>query len=260
MRVKRITSVMRGLSATMASLLALSLVGTGIAEGYRTQLDSALGTESYVTITDEDNARFQSDYATIEEMAEAARNVAIKEGEEGTVVMKNDNSALPLSSDRSVALFGLAAYAPYPYTGSDLRAGNADGVDLLQALTDKGIKVNETVRDFYLNGILNKHIEQVPNRWTGEMVDTVVYDNIYVTAPGDMATYQIVEVTPDRFESMGAPADWKSTIDKANTTAICVFARGAGEGNTYAPGSALDSVEVMQPEKIRLHYLKKNLQ
>ena len=55
-----------------------------------------------------------------------------------------------------------------------------------------------------------------------------------------MREYQVVEVPPTEFEAMGAPANWKDSIDKANTTAICVFARGAGEGNTYAPGSALD--------------------
>lgn len=109
MKAKRIAPVMRGLSAVMASVLALSVVGTGIAESYRSALDGFLGTSSYVTLTDEDSARFQSDYATIDEMKAAAKNIAIKEGEEGTVIMKNDNDVLPLASDTTVALFGLAA-------------------------------------------------------------------------------------------------------------------------------------------------------
>lgn len=238
MKAKRIAPVTRGLAAIMAAVFALASVGTGIAEGYRNALDGFLGTTSYITITDEDAARFKSDYATIEDMAAAAKALAVKEGEEGTVIMKNDNGALPLGGN--VALFGLAAYAPYPYAAGDLKAGNEDAVDLLQALTDAGVKVNETVRDFYLNGILNKHIEMVPNMWTGEEVPTVAYDNIYVASPGDMAEYQIVEIRPELFTQYGAPANWKDSIDKANTTAICVFARGAGEGNTYAPGSALD--------------------
>lgn len=231
---------MRGLAAIMASVLALSIVGTGIAEGYRSALDGFLGTSSYVTITDEDAARFKSDYGTIEEMAAAAKAIAVKEGEEGTVIMKNDNGALPLSSGGTVALFGLAAYAPYPYTSGDLKAGNEDAVDLLGALTDAGVQVNETVKNFYLEKILNKHTEMVENRWTGEPEESVAYDNIYVASPGDMVDYQIVEVPPEKYVEMGAPADWKSQVDKASTTAICVFARGAGEGNTYAPGSALN--------------------
>jgi len=240
MKAKRVAPVMRGLAAIMACLLVLSVVGTSIAESYRNALDNFLGTQSYVTITDEDAARFKSDYATIEEMAAAARDIGIREGEEGTVVMKNDNGALPLASGSNVALFGLAAYATYPYNAGDLKGGNADAVDLVDALADAGLNVNADVKDFYLTKILNKHTEMVENRWTHELQEAVAYDNIYVASPGDMTQYQIVEVPPAKFTELGVPADWKNSIDKASTTAICVFARGAGEGNTYAPGSAVN--------------------
>lgn len=139
---KKLASAMRGLAAVMAVLLVLSLVGAGIVEAYRGALDGMLGTTSYVTVNDEDAARFKSDYATIEDLAAAARELSIREGEEGTVVMKNDNAVLPLASGANVALFGLAAYAPYPYAAGDLKAGNEDAVDLLQALQEAGLNVN----------------------------------------------------------------------------------------------------------------------
>lgn len=239
MKSQKRVSLFRGLAALMACLFVLASLGTGIVDSYRNQIDGMLGTNSYVTINDENAARFKKDYATIEEMAAAAKNIAIREGEEGTVIMKNDNGVLPLSKDNEVVLFGIAAYAPYPYANGDLKAGNADAVDLVAALTDAGLKVNETVKDFYMNNILNKHVEMVPNRWTGELQESVGYDNIYVAAPGDMVQYQIVEVSPDLFEEKGAPADWKSSV-KEGSVGIVVFARGAGEGNTYAPGSALN--------------------
>ena len=147
MRAKSFAPVMRGVAAVMACVLVLAMVGAGVADTFRTRIDDALHTTSYVTNTDPDSARFKSDYATIDEMIAAAKALAIREGEEGTVIMKNDNGALPLADGGSVALFGLAAYAPYPYAAGDLKAGNADAVDLLQALTDAGLKVNETVRD-----------------------------------------------------------------------------------------------------------------
>ena len=231
MKPKKIAAVMRGLSAVTASLMALSIVGANIVDGYRARLDSFLGTESYVTKTDADSARFVSDYATFEEMKAAAKEIAIREGEEGTVIMKNDNNVLPLDSGKEVALFGLAAYAPYPYDSGDLKAGNEDAVDLVQAFTDAGVKVNEAVMKHYQENILNKHTKEVPNRWTGEMEVQVAFDKIYEAAPGDMTTYQIYEA---------APIDWTSQVDKENTVGVCVFARGAGEGNTYAPGSALN--------------------
>lgn len=240
MKAKKISALMRGLAALSAVLLVISTIGTGLAETYRSNLDDVLGTQSYITSTD-GQGRFVSDYATIGDMAAAAKALAVREGQEGTVIMKNDNGVLPLASGKTVALFGLAAYAPYPYTGGDLKAGNEDAVDLVGALTEAGVPINEKLKGFY-DGMMNKHEEEQPNMWTGEITIVTAYDVIYSTTIGDMAGYQIMEPSPDRWVSeFGMDANWKSGyIDKANTVGICVFARPAGEGNTYAPGSATD--------------------
>lgn len=234
MKAKKFTPAMRGLAALMTCLMVLSIVGTGVANTYRGALDDTLGTESYVTINDDSAARFKTDYATIEDMAAAARDIAIREGEEGTVVMKNDNSVLPLKANANVALFGLAAYNVYGPKG-----GNADAASLADALAGAGLNVNETLKDYYLTNIINMHTEMRANRWTGKEVPTTVYDHMYVSAPGDWTTYQIAEVPPTEFEALGVPANWKEAIAK-DSIGICVFARGAGEGNTYKPGSALN--------------------
>ena len=187
-----------------------------------------------MTINDDSAARFKTDYATIEDMAAAARDIAIREGEEGTVVMKNDNGVLPLKANANVALFGLAAYNVYGPKG-----GNADAASLADALAGAGLNVNETLKDYYMTNIINMHTEMRANRWTGKEVPTTVYDHMYVSAPGDWTTYQIAEVPPAEFEALGVPANWKEAIAK-DSIGICVFARGAGEGNTYKPGSALN--------------------
>jgi len=234
MKAKKFTPAMRGLAALMTCLMVLSIVGTGVANTYRGALDDTLGTESYVTINDDSAARFKTDYATIEDMATAARDIAIREGEEGTVVMKNDNGVLPLNANANVALFGLAAYNVYGPKG-----GNADAASLADALAGAGLNVNETLKDYYMTNIINMHTEMRANRWTGKEVPTTVYDHMYVSAPGDWTTYQIAEVPPAEFEALGVPANWKEAIAK-DSIGICVFARGAGEGNTYKPGSALN--------------------
>lgn len=240
MKAKKLLPVTRGMSAVMASVLTLSLLGSGVADTYRKNLDDVLGTQSYVTISDEDSARFKSDYGTIDEMMAAAKNIAVREGEEGTVVMKNDNNALPLAGTDTVALFGLAAYAPYPYNAGDLRAGNEDAVDLVQALTDAGIQINETMKNFYTEKLLNKHEVVTQNPWTGEDQVSVGFDYIYTTTIGDMTEFVINEVPAEKYEELGAPSGWKSRIDRDSTTAVCVFARPGGESNTYAPGSAVN--------------------
>lgn len=239
MKVKTLSAFMRGIAALMAVLLVVSIVGTGIAETYRSQLDGALGTNSWEILTDGEG-RFVSDYATIEEMAAAAKQIGIRQGQEGTVVMKNDNNVLPIASGKSVALFGLAAYAPYPYASGDLKGGNADAVDLVDALTEAGVTINQKLKSFY-DGMMNLHETEVPNPWTGQITIQSAYDVIYSTTIGDMVNYKINEPSPDRWVSeFGADANWQSWIEKDSTVGIVVFARPAGEGNTYKPGSALD--------------------
>ncbi len=240
MVAKKLVPFFRGISSVMASVLTLSLLGTAVADTYRTNLDDVLGTQSYVTITDEDSVKYQSDYSTIEEMAQAAKDIAIREGEEGTVVMKNDNDVLPLSEKGTVALFGLAAYAPYPINAGDLKAGNEDAVDLVQGLTDAGIQINETVKSFYTDKLLNAHEVVTQNPWTGEDVVSVGFDYIYSTSVGDMVDFVINEVPADKYTELGAPDNMSDQIDKASTVGICVFARPGGESNTYAAGTAVN--------------------
>lgn len=238
MKSKTLIPFFRGLSSVMVSVMTLSILGTSVADTYRSNLDDVLGTQSYITVSDEASAKYKTDYETIEEMAAAAKDIAVREGEEGTVIMKNDNNALPLGD--TVALFGLAAYAPYPYNAGDLKAGNDDAVDLVASLEDAGITINQTVADFYVKDLLNRHEEITQNAWTGEDEVSIAFDNIYTTKVGDMTEFQINEVPASKYEELGAPSDMASKIDKDNTTAIVVFARAGGESNTYAPGSAVN--------------------
>ncbi|MDO4284855.1 MAG: glycoside hydrolase family 3 N-terminal domain-containing protein [Eubacteriales bacterium] len=239
MKARKLSSAMRGVSAVMAAVCTLTVTGAGIADSYRSSLDDVLGTQSYVTSTNEGAVKYASDYATAADMMAAAKDIAIREGEEGTVIMKNDNDVLPLTDGVSVALFGLAAYAPYPYNSGDLKAGNDDAVDLVQALTDAGVSIDQTVMEFYQT-MMNRHEVQTENAWTGAIETSIGYDHIYNTTVGDMVDYAITEVPPSEFEALGAPANWQSMVDKDNTVGICVFARAGGESNMYAPGSAVN--------------------
>lgn len=230
MKTAKFLSIMRGLASVTASIMTLSVAVSGIADSYRVKIDDFMGTQSYVVNVEEDSARFISDYETFEDMKAAAKAIAVREGEEGTVIMKNDNNVLPLSG-KNVVLFGVAAYAPYPYESGDLKAGNADAVDLVQAFQDAGVEINQTMIDFYENDILNEH--------TG-FGGQISYDGISVSAPGDMTTYQVNEIPPSEYGDFGVSSGWEADIDKDSTVGVCVFARGAGEGNTYAPGSAVN--------------------
>lgn len=238
-KVTKYKPLFRGLTATMATLLAVSTAGYAVADAWRTQVDDVLGTESYVIATDPENAQYKSDYATAAEMMAAAKAHSIKQGEEGTVIMQNDNDVFPLSTSTPLALFGAAAYSPYPTTMvGDLKAGNADRVDLVDALKNAGFTINTTLDAIYRN-ILGSvaDVDYTETNRYGNI--TREYKRATKLSPGDWTDYPIRECPPEKFSEFGATQDWTDSI-ASNSVGVVVFARGAGEGNMYKPGSALD--------------------
>lgn len=235
MKLKKTRNALLGITALVGSVFAISTVGYQIADTNRTAIDNALGTKSYEVLKDEASSRFTSKYKTLEEVQKKAKELAVRQGQEGTVIMKNDNSVLPMSG-KKVALFGGASYLPYS-GNSDLKAGNSDAVDLVKAFEDAGIEVNKTMKDIYTEILADTTV--TTGTWGGT---TTKYNKLYNSAPGDMKPYQIREVNPARYgeEGFGSNADWKNGIDKNNTVGIVTFARGAGEGNTYLPGVSRD--------------------
>ena len=232
MKRRTLNSLAVGLTATFASFLAVSVIGGQIANSYRANIDSALGTKSYVTV--EGEGRFNKKFTTIDQMINAARAVSVKEGQEGTVLMKNDNAVLPLAAKSKVALFGIGAYATFPYLAGDLKAGNADAIDLETAFTNAGFTLEENVASVYKT-VTNKHKSTSTNPWTGETVETIAYDAAPATSPGDMVQFQNNEIPASALAAKaGVAENWVDNIDN-KVTAFVVITRGAGEGNTYDP-------------------------
>ena len=100
------------------------------------------------------NGKFYTDYATLAEEQQAAKALAIRIAEEGDVLLKNANNALPLSaSETRVTLFGMA-------TIKLIEAGGGSGAGSLgnngitpstvqSSLEDAGFIVNQKTLDLY---------------------------------------------------------------------------------------------------------------
>ena len=238
MKLKKTRNVLLGLTAVLGSVFAISSIGYEIADTNRSALDNALGTKSYVTDTSTDSAKYKTAYAKAEDVMAKAKEISIQEGREGTVIMKNKNNALPISQKSTkIALFGAAAWKPFMQSAGDLKGGNADAVNLDQAFVNHGYTLDTTMKGIY-DDILTDFTEKTT--WGNT---TITYNKGYLTTCGDMVPYQIREVPASKFTEAGygsAASDWKSKIDKANTVGVVVFARGAGESNTYLPDTALD--------------------
>ena len=82
---------------------------------------------------------------TISESEQLVQDIA----DEGIVLLKNDNNALPLEGTKKLNVFGWSSTSPvYGGTGS----GSVDEstcVSLLQGLTDAGFELNSDLTDFY---------------------------------------------------------------------------------------------------------------
>ena len=138
----------RGLATTTTSVLALSLSASMIIDTFRTDIDKFLGTQSTQMVTEnqsEDDYAFHSDYSSTTELLDAIEDLGERMNEEGSVLLKNENNALPLSEEETqkVTLLGFSSY--YPVQGGDFGSTlsvntgtDADTVDFVQALTAKG--------------------------------------------------------------------------------------------------------------------------
>lgn len=85
-----------------------------------------------------------------DEAIDEAKTLGRQIAEEGIVLLKNDDSALPLSSGAKVNVFGWSSTNPiYGGTGSGALSDAYPTVDFLTGLADAGISYNQDLVDFY---------------------------------------------------------------------------------------------------------------
>ena len=276
MKIKKNKPLFRGLAATTAALLALSTVSytvakSSIAVGW---MDGWTGTDRNIYKDWEEEVPgytipgasegftylkgkdYKTKHATVQEYAQALKAHAVRQGEEGFALLKNDNEALPLKNSaagKNIALFGWNAYnLPTGHTG--VVAGNITGdvvgwggkvthkesyinqISLYDAFSSmSGVNVNETVQADQFPGKM-----AAPSRgggWGGG-----------ASTPWEDFQYTIPEVAP----SSDVVSTWN--IDKATTTGIVVLGRGGGEGNNYKVDAATNADDplALSPDELQM--------
>lgn len=243
MKVKKLKPIFRGIAATSAALLTLSTVGYGIAksslaigwvDGYFGVGDRTIynewdeeipsytipgSLEGYSYLKGKD---YTKQHNTVDAYFDAFKAHAIKQGEEGFALLKNDNNALPLAKDGEVVLFGWSCYnLPSGHTG--VVANNSDKITLKDAFDSiDGITVNDTVQK---------------DDFSGQMGSAGNYlDRGYI--------YDITDRKGNVIGQGGEVFEEKSAWNiNSNSTAIVAVGRGGGEGSNYKPDSAGDGAD-----------------
>lgn len=235
------SKIWRGISSTGAMFLALSVTASSVVSTHRTDIDKFLGTSSSRIVTDgnadvADLYTYQSDYADTTELVQAIADLGERMSEEGTVLLKNTNNALPLTEDetKKVSLLGFSSY--YPQVGGVMSASltpnvgtDADTVDFVQALEAKGYQLNDTLKELYLSDALKEIFKTEVETWTG----TTTYYTL--TAPAVGGVYSDKE--PSQTELDGAEPGWKDSLAE-NNIMIVTIARAGSENADYEPGEA----------------------
>ena len=140
----------------MAVLMVLSYFAGTVANEFAGQINSFLGisttrTEHAEGASDEYARYFDSAFQSVADL-KAAGLAKVREVEnEGAVLLKNDNGALPLK-DKDVSLFGATAVSPvFGGTGSGA-VSSENAPTYLQVLSEAGFNVvNEQLLDWYVS-------------------------------------------------------------------------------------------------------------
>lgn len=140
------TKVFRGAAATMIAITSLSAFLSVLALENSGQVNVFLGCQPPSQPATGDTNYYPSAYESVEEMRAAEVLNEIQTQQEGSVLLRNENAALPLKKNPKVTLFGRTAADPIYRGGSGGSALNPNNtVSLYDAFKAKGIQVNESV-------------------------------------------------------------------------------------------------------------------
>ena len=241
--MSRKRNLWRGLTTLTASLLTVSVAAGPVVDSYRTDIDKFLGTKSSAMVTDstdEDMYTYKSDYSSTTELLDSIEDLGERMSEEGTVLLKNENNALPLSKDETqkLSLLGFSSY--YPVQGGDMgsslnenKGTDADTVDFVEALNAKGFGINEDLQKLYKS--LEADFKTEVNMWGNIM------EYYHITAPATDGVFASKEPSQEKMDSVDDK--WKDSMDDYNVMLVTI-GRSSTDNGTYLPG--VDGVDASQ--------------
>ena len=234
MKSRRTQLIWRGLAALTATMLVFSLAAAPLINKFRTDIDKFLGTSSTVLVSDESGAAqnlytWKTDYSSTTELVKAIASLGEEISEEGCALLKNDG-ALPLSAEetKKISLLGFSSY--YPVQGGDMGSlltpnfgTDADTVDFVQALSERGFLYNSRLQTLYLTDSL---YDEFPNEKA--RIGSI-------KAPFTSGVFSSKEPSQKMLDK--TDPGWADSL-KEYPILLVTLARSSGENRTYYPGEA----------------------
>ena len=217
----------RILSVVAIFLLILSVAGSAVMTEWSGYINKTLGIQDTVIVEtgdgEQDPVHFKSEFETYQETMDNARAVAKQAQAEGTVLMTNENGALPLEKGANVTFFSYSSIdVALGGTGSGGVTAPADRkFDIPRACEEDGkLNYNETMYAFY-EGKFDEGYMVTPesaNPWTGELVPATMTRK-------DGSTFVVPEVPASDFTT-----EVRESWNEYGDAAIFVLTRIGGEG------------------------------
>lgn len=200
----------RVLVSLSAIFLCLWSILTSVCFQFPSEVNVILGTSNSKVVDDGTEKQINYERGYTDEALEAAvHDACVEAAQEGVTIIKNENGALPMDKTKTVSFFGIGS-GNIIYSGASSGYGFASGADLVGALKANGMKVNDTIFEWYK--------AQGPEEYmklTGEMGNKT-NDNLTIS-----------EVPVEKVKSEGAAA--LATV-KSTDIGVLVVARRGGEG------------------------------
>ena len=135
-------------------LLGLMICGTQIANENKNAISNYLGQSNFEIQKDEtdneDAEHYKSKYSNVKDLVNDGKKLAQKIEEEGSVLLKNDNDALPLAKGSKISLVGISSIDPaYGGKGSAQTSSPQQPITPQQGFENAGFSVNKDLLNFY---------------------------------------------------------------------------------------------------------------
>ena len=236
-----------GLASICSFFLVAAILAMNCMMGYAGTVNSALGIATSKVVNDDENADYtyyESEYGelnaeNLQKLIQDTYDESVLEEEEGAVLLRNENNALPLNSNETrITLFGHAVAQPL-YKSSSAGSNGYKGeycIDPYTAFKNAGFEINDT--------LYNAYKESDTSRGTG------AFDFLTQTT----SEFSLGEESVD-FYTGDIQKSWE---DDYNDVAVVMLAREAGEGTellTEDP-EGISQLALHQDEKDLLQMIK----
>lgn len=188
---KKYAKIIRPLLVVSASFLVAAIAGNDIASANANAINNALKCSTFEIVktgeSSGDTEYFKSDHKDYDSLKEYCDEQGRLAEEEGLVLLKNENNALPLSEGDKVSLLGQGSVKTNYSTSGSSSASGVTYPAMNDVFSEGGLEINPTTTEFYTSGNGSKYGRTTNNLI--RFVNETPWEEYDETTKSSLATY-----------------------------------------------------------------------